>query len=458
MNDSGRYLVKDIFMLLSLSILLVGMHHGGPLASDVVVETDQTEIDPRIDPSRITVLPGEWQQTRPTGTIPSAQRVAVDGEACNMPPMQALKARRGMNKGVQWLLSNQEQGGGWGRGSGSTTTEEPDERPSPTAAAITGLGIKAIAQSGYPDMNQLAPAIDRLRMARQEDTGLIDGPLATYVVASITSALISLQDPQFDELVEDGIEKLRTYQWDSGEGLHMEQDWYGGAGYGNRGRPDLSNTQFMLDALHDAGIPSDDPAFQRAVIFVSRCQNLNSTNTAEWAGNDGGFVYTAANGGESLASEVAGNGRDGHANLKPGDRRSLRSYGSMTYAGFKSLLYAGLDSDDPRTKAALEWMRRHWTFEENPGLGQQGYYYYLYTMSRALNASGLDIIRSNNGEEHDWRVELSQALLKRQNPDGSWTNPTGRWLEGRTDLATIYAVLALEETLKPKAKTKRNSS
>ena len=124
----------------------------------------------------------------------------------------------------------------------------------------------------------------------------------------------------------------------------------------------------------------------------------------------------------------------------------------MTYAGFKSLLYAGLGPRDPRTVAALEWMRRHWTFQENPGLGQQGYYYYIYTMSRALNASGRDIIVSIDGQTHDWRVELSEALLKRQNPDGSWQNPNDRWLEGRSDLATIYAVLALEETLKPSSK------
>ena len=165
------------------------------------------------------------------------------------------------------------------------------------------------------------------------------------------------------------------------------------------------------------------------MIFVTRCQNLNTTNAADWTGNDGGFVYTAANGGESLASEKAGNGRHGDANLKPGEGRSLRSYGSMTYAGFKSLLYAGLGPEDPRTRAALDWMRRHWTFERNPGLGQQGYYYYLYTMARALKASGLDIIRSSDGQEHDWRVELSQALISRQKPDGSWRNPTDRWLE-----------------------------
>ena len=435
--------------ILPLFLFLIIMLQGGTTPDEMPSEHASRVLDPRIDPSRITRVPGTLPPARTVDPIPSIQRIAAELKNCEMPPLQAARAREAMNKGIQWLLANQEQGGGWGRGSGSTPTDRPDERPSPTAAAITGLGIKAIAQSRHPNMGQLAPAVERLRLARRDDVGISDGPMATYVVASITSALVSLQDPQFDELIEDGLARLRTYQWDSGEGLSLEQDWFGGAGYGNRGRPDLSNTQFMLDALHDAGVSSDDPAFQRAIVFVTRCQNLNGTNAADWVGNDGGFIYTSANGGESLASEMAGHGRHGDANLKPGDRRSLRSYGSMTYAGFKSLLYAGLGPDDPRTRAALDWMRRHWTLDQNPGLGQQGYYYYLYTMSRALNASGLDIIRSVDGEEHDWRVELSQALISRQKPDGSWSNPTDRWLEGRADLSTIYALLAIEETLKP---------
>ena len=34
----------------------------------------------------------------------------------------------------------------------------------------------------------------------------------------------------------------------------------------------------------------------------------------------------------------------------------LRSYASMTYAGLKSMIYAGLDRDDPRVKAALTYI------------------------------------------------------------------------------------------------------
>jgi squalene-hopene/tetraprenyl-beta-curcumene cyclase len=149
-----------------------------------------------------------------------------------------------------------------------------------------------------------------------------------------------------------------------------------------------------------------------------------------------------------MASQAAGDGRYGE-NIPSTQPRSLRSYGSMTYAGFKSLLYAGLTQDDPRVKSALDWTRAHWTFDENPGVGQQGYYYYLHALARALRASGLDTITDSNGVSHDWRSELIAALVSRQRPDGSWLNSEDRWEEGQADLATTYAILALEEALKP---------
>ena len=53
-------------------------------------------------------------------------------------------------------------------------------------------------------------------------------------------------------------------QWDEGEGKDDKDDFYGGAGYDSKSRPDLSNTQFFLDALVAAGMPKDDPAFKKA--------------------------------------------------------------------------------------------------------------------------------------------------------------------------------------------------
>jgi len=125
----------------------------------------------------------------------------------------------------------------------------------------------------------------------------------------------------------------------------------------------------------------------------------------------------------------------------------LRSYGSMTYAGLKSMIFAGLTRDDPRVKAALEWLARHYTFAENPGLGDAGLYYYFQTAGKALEALGADTFADAGGVQHAWRSELADAILARQQADGSWVNTNPRWMEGDPNLVTSYALMALASCL-----------
>jgi squalene-hopene/tetraprenyl-beta-curcumene cyclase len=167
-------------------------------------------------------------------------------------------------------------------------------------------------------------------------------------------------------------------------------------------------------------------------VFVSRCQNLESEhNTTPFAAKnpDGGFYYTCAAGGQSMAEATPNGG--------------LRSYASMTYAGLKSMIYAGVKPDDPRVKAANEWIRRNYDVDSNPGLGQTGLYYYYHTFAKTLAAMGDAKLADAKGVEHDWRADLISALARRQRPDGSWINEKDRWMEGDPNLVTGYALLAL---------------
>ncbi len=156
-------------------------------------------------------------------------------------------------------------------------------------------------------------------------------------------------------------------------------------------------------------------------------------NDQAWAGkvNDGGFIYTPAGGGVSMA-------------VPPTDANGgLRSYASMTYAGLKSMIHAGLKPDDPRVKAAFEYIMKHYTLEENPGMGQQGLYYYYQTFAKTLALIGMHEIVDANRIGHLWKVELVGALAKRQGDDGSWVNPADRFMEGDPNLVTSYGLLAL---------------
>lgn len=240
------------------------------------------------------------------------------------------------------------------------------------------------------------------------------------------------RDGRYAKLIKDAEKFLKNNQWAEAQGQDESSPAYGGAGYGKHKRPDLSNTQFLVDALKAAGAGPDDEAMKKALIFVSRCQNLEGPHNSlpHAAKNpDGGFYYTPAAGGESQAGKTPNGG--------------LRSYGSMTYAGLKSMIYAGVGPDDPRVKAARKWIEQHYDLTTNPGLGPAGLYYYYHTVAKALDAAGVKTLTDANGKQHDWRSDLIAELAKRQKPDGSWLNAEPRWLEGEPSLVTGYALLAL---------------
>ena len=115
----------------------------------------------------------------------------------------------------------------------------------------------------------------------------------------------------------------------------------------------------------------------------------------------------------------------------------------MTYSGLKSMIFAGLTQDDPRVKAAVDWIRKHYALDSNPGMGDAGLYYYYHTFAKALDTLGADEIEDAQGRKHDWRRELAEELARRQDANGSWVNGNPRWMEGDPNLATAFALLAL---------------
>ena len=300
----------------------------------------------------------------------------------------------------------------------------------------TGLVISALASTGATAEDPtIAKALKYLEANIQPDGGIYkpESKHKNYDTCLAAAALASVnKSGKYDAIIKKCEAFIKGIQWDEGEGKEKSDMFYGGAGYGSSSRPDLSNTSFMIDTLKSLGNGPEDEAIQKALQFVSRCQNLETpTNNSPFATkiNDGGFFYTVAGGGESKA----GNEENG----------GLRSYGSMTYAGLKSMIYAGVSKDDPRVKAATEFLRKNYDLKSNPGVGLQGLYYYYHTMAKALEAFGADSFEDAQGTKHDWKSELRQELAERQRADGSWVNENNRWMEGDPNLVCGYALLAL---------------
>jgi len=124
----------------------------------------------------------------------------------------------------------------------------------------------------------------------------------------------------------------------------------------------------------------------------------------------------------------------------------------MTYAGFKSYAYAQLKPDDPRVTAAREWISRNYTLDENPGMGDEGRYYYYLTFAKALDAWGdneLYVLDADSRETHAvrWAEDLIDTLDGLQSENGSFRSVNDRWMESNSTLITSFALIALQKAI-----------
>lgn len=346
-------------------------------------------------------------------------------------------------KALEWLLAHQHENGGFGQVPG----EPPGE------LGITALALKGLADAPERWKAKARPAAEKaaafLTKAQQPDGAFSQGRshLGTYRTSLAILALGAFDRARFREAIQKAADWLKSDQFDEQEGVPPTSPHHGGFGYDKQGEKadaDLSNTQLALAALHDAGVPPEDPVFQRALTFLQRCQNNSETN--EGVGglkplDDGGFFYDP------------GLSRDKSAQIEnPDGTKSLDSYASMTYAGLQSMVYAGLTGDDPRVQAALGWISQNYTLEQNKGLGarnpdpkvaQQGLYYYYHTFAKCLAAVGEPTVDTAQGPR-PWAKDLFEALRTRQKADGSWSNDADRWWEQDPTLCTVYALNAMD--------------
>jgi squalene-hopene/tetraprenyl-beta-curcumene cyclase len=357
--------------------------------------------------------------------------VALPPAAAPAQPPGADDVKAAVEKAAAYLKKTQNEDGSW--------SAKPRNR------GVTGIVVYGLLRTGVKaDEEPAAKGVKFIESLINEKSGHIagndaDAGLINYTTSINVMALDAAgKGDKYKGAIKNATKYLKEYQWDEGRGKDKDSDYYGGAGYaGDKSRPDLSNTAFFLEALKTAGVGKSDPAFKKAETFVSRCQNFDSEyNRAAWAkkNNDGSFVYTGANGGENRRDDAA-------------RKTDMGGYGSMTYAGVKSLIYCGVAKGDPRMQKALEWIGKNYTLDSNPGMpeaeSQRGLYYYYHTFAKCMDAMGEDTFTDAKGVKHDWRADLRAAILKRQKSDGSWSNENKAWMESDPALDTGYTLMAL---------------
>jgi squalene-hopene/tetraprenyl-beta-curcumene cyclase len=356
-------------------------------------------------------------------------------EPTKKPGPDAKEWDRVVGKAIEYLKEHQGADGAWSE----------DKSPGVTGIALTGMLQTGKVTAKDPVAEKGLKYIESLINRKEGHIAGADPKvqLKNYVTCVNVMALQAADRDSYKQVVGDAVKFLKNLQWDEGEGKDPKDDFYGGAGYDSKSRPDLSNTQFFIDSLIAAGVPKDDPALKKAMIFVKRCQNYKGEGSDQaWQQkiDDGSFIYSPAAGGATKTQD------------QPNADGGLPGYGSMTYAGIKSMIYCGATKDDPRVKRAYEWVQKHYSVEKNPGMpdvrAKWGLFYYYHTMAKTLDVMGVDEVEDADGNKHDWRADITAALAKLQKPDGSWVNDS-HWMESDPNLITGYALMALSHC-KPK--------
>ena len=313
-----------------------------------------------------------------------------------------------IDRGLRWLRTQQAEDGSYAH------------HPGMTALAATAF-MRSPRHYTEEDGPFVKNAIKYIVSLAKPDGSIYDKDLPNYNTSVSLMALTETKNSAYKEIIQRAQRYLMDLQADEGEGYTPDDKMYGGIGYGGDLRPDMSNLQFSLKALKESGVSNDADVWEKAIKFIERCQNRSESNDQSWAADDGGFIYSP---GESKAGGTS-------------------SYGTMTYAGVLSFIYANVDKNDDRVQAAIRWIKDNYTLEENPPIGAQGLYYYYHTMAKALSIYGEPIITDSNGIQHNWYEELARKLLRLQKPEGYWINEEDRWMEAMPILTTTYAILAL---------------
>lgn len=320
--------------------------------------------------------------------------------SCASTPPRPADPPQALTKGIAWLVERQAPEGAWK----STTYSAYGEGPVLTAAALWAL-------TACPEGSVPRETIDRgeayLRRCLTPD-GKLESISPTYGTSLAILALARLRGHE-DSDVQRMARWLASVQlaepmgWERADrafgGWDRQGDW---ARKPNLAQVDLSILSFAVEALAAAQVSEEDPVWDRALTFISRCQQP-----------DGGYLATPIP--EHAWVNKAGEGR---------------SYGTATCDGVRALFACGSPAE-----ASGAWLDAHPSTDAPVGLnaewteGLRFYHAYVWAASRRLRGLPVDV---------SWLAALQAA-------DGSWTNAQPLMKEDDPLIATLLAVAALAE-------------
>ena len=339
-----------------------------------------------------------------------SKMVVFQGHAApRFQPPTVAAIEEAVDRALVWLDGRQNVDGSW-------------EYNGFSNVGVTAIAAFAHLQHGDPESHPAVRSALSFILSKQQgfqDTGAVyfvsdrnvgpehQVPSPVYETSLAIMALVASGNPIYARIIQQATEYLIVSQNGetaerAGDSQCDEDHWaYGGWGYFNAYREDgqiysdLSNTQHALMALAAAGVPPDHEVWDKARVFLVRCQHP-----------DGGFDYQPPGG-----------------NVHTG-----RSHPTMSAAGVWGSRLLGIPGSDERIVLGLDWLRRHYAFAE-PRMGlnaESWHFYWLWTATRAFLHSGIPGVLAPQFPLSGWYWDFAGYLLDFQRADGSWFNPAER--------------------------------
>ena len=294
-------------------------------------------------------------------------------------------------RATHWLWSQQSDDGGWhSKTYGLLRSEQ----------SLTPFVLDALLSVPH-EAARVDKAFEFLK--RNFNTEPVDYPNYAAGLALRVAGRLKRNVPEW-------LAYLREQQFTEENGWTPNDPAYGAWGMGGeRRRPpepghvDLAMTRYVLEGLAAAGLSSADPAMQKALVYLDRCQNP-----------DGGFYFSTVNLDTNKAGDANG---------------EYRSYGTTTCDGLLALLAAGVPASDPRISRAQAWLKKNHLEERAPGFdiepARMGWseglrFYYAAAVTRAM--------------------PQLPVQLPVQNDDGSFANKSNLVKEDDPLIATAFAL------------------
>ena len=281
--------------------------------------------------------------------------------------------QRAINKGLEWLASQQTRTGRWNGPNGRYP------------AAMTGMAGIALSCEGSTATqgkysSNIRRAIDYLT-AQSQPNGLIGSQLDDRYIYGHGFAMLFLSQALGEEEDADRratlIDVLTRAVVFSGQAQTSNGGWgYVSAKEGSdfdEGSTTITQVQ-GLRGCRNAGIPVPKEIIDKAITYIHRCTN-----------EDGGVIYSLKSGG--------------------GGRPAI------TAAAVSCLLNAG-EYDDSCVPRQLAYCKKNLDNLSNSGMGYWHYAHYYYAQVK---------YREGGDEWEAYRSQMAKRLISEMQPNGSWT-------------------------------------